>query len=113
MLGRDALLSGLCDSPRSRELVRVGLVTDVFNRTHTAEEVQHPAGLVADISKLMPVTPRDDEYLVGSDLERASEFADKLQGSTERHQNHVGVGVPVHVVDESGREGEKIRDNLW
>jgi hypothetical protein len=38
--------------------------------------------------------------LAGSDLERARGVADKLQASTEGDQNHVGVRVPMHVVDE-------------
>jgi hypothetical protein len=75
-------------------------VTDVFNRAYTAEEVKHSAGRIADVPKLMPVVARHYEHLAGSDLERARGVADKLQASTEGDQNHVGVRVPMHVVDE-------------
>ena len=48
-----------------RKLVRVGLIADVFDRAHTAEDVEHGAGRIADISKLVPVVSRDDEQLPG------------------------------------------------
>jgi hypothetical protein len=67
-------------------LARMGLVADVVNRTDPGEEVEDLAIHAAHIAELMPVPARDD--------------------------NHVRVRVPVHVVDETGRERQVVEDQV-
>jgi hypothetical protein len=57
-----------------------------------------PAGIIADSRRVSPKSRRRHH------LDGGVRHAAELHYPAQRDDDHVGVGVPVHVVDESGRK---------
>jgi hypothetical protein len=93
-------------------LARIGLVADVVNRTDPGEEVQDLAIHGAHIADLMPVPAWDDKDMSGRHLDGGTGRAEELHYTAQRDDDHVSVRVPVHVVDESGREPQVVEDHV-
>jgi hypothetical protein len=60
----------------------------------------------------MPVPAWDDKDLSGRRLDGGPGRAEELHHTTQRDDDHVGVRVQVHVVDETGPEREVVEDHV-
>jgi hypothetical protein len=89
----------------------IALVADVVDRTDPGEEVQDLAVGTAHVADLMPVPARDDKDLSGQHLDGRSRCAEELHDAAQWDDEHVSVRMPVHVVDETGRERRVVQDH--
>ncbi len=80
-----------------------GITKDMVDSPVGSAASRGPRGLLDFAAGLMPVPARDDKDIPGRHLDGDSRCAEELHHTAQRDDEHVSVGVPVHVVDETGR----------